>query len=191
MAVAPPSILPGDSECLSPAALKVFFASIPLEFIGEPTHVRSERSALAGPEPTRTEADPACYIHSLLRSRMAVHAERVPRILGPPRNGAGQRQLRGASVDQPCIVSGVQLVRIPAGFRHSIAAQVMRHAMADMPLLDDAQPCKEVLVFRTGAGGKAQIATRSRSKTMLNSHRDHDGCAACAGSVRQMGKTIS
>jgi hypothetical protein len=30
--------------------------------------------------------------------------------------------------------------------------------MADMSLLDNAQPCKEVLVFRTGTDWKAQIA---------------------------------
>jgi hypothetical protein len=60
-----------------------------------------------------------------------------------------KRQLRRVSVDQPGMVGGVQLVRIAAGIRDSVAAQIARHAMTGMSLLDDAQPCKKVLVFRT------------------------------------------
>jgi hypothetical protein len=69
-----------------------------------------------------------------------------------------KRQLRRVSVDQPGMVGGVQLVRIAAGIRDSVAAQIARHAMTGMSLLDDAQPCEEILVFRAGTGRKAQIA---------------------------------
>jgi hypothetical protein len=55
------------------------------------------------------------------------------------------------------MVGGVQLVRIAAGIRDSVAAQIARHAMTGMSLLDDAQPCEKVFVLCAGTSGKAQI----------------------------------